>query len=89
MILTPLGPAAPFFRAFVPKWAHAPSLAGGRFNRSGLEVRYRAADAETALAEYQGESPLLQPAKLVTFLVTARAVVDLAGGYDAERWTHI
>jgi len=95
MILTPLGPAAPFFRAFTPKWAHAPesgagaSLAGGRFNRPGLEARYLAADAETALAEYQGESPLLPPATLVTFLVTVRAVVDFTDGFDAAHWSPI
>jgi len=95
MILTPLGPAAPFLRAFTPRWAHAPesgagaSLAGGRFNRPGLEARYLAADTETALAEYQGESPLLPPATLVTFLVTAQAVADFTGGYDAEHWTPI
>jgi RES domain-containing protein len=95
MILRALGPAAPFHRAFTPRWAHAPesgagaALAGGRFNRPGVEARYLAADPETALAEYQGESPLLPPATLVTFLITAGSVVDFTGGYTAGHWTPI
>jgi RES domain-containing protein len=95
MILTSIGPDAPFHRAFTPRWAHAPesgagaALAGGRFNRPGVEARYLAATPETALAEYQGESPLLPPATLVTFLVTAKNVVDFSGGYDAAHWTPI
>lgn len=95
MILTSIGPDAPFHRAFTPRWAHAPesgagaALAGGRFNRPGVEARYMAATAETALAEYKGESPLLPPATLVTFLVTAKNVVDFTGGYDPAHWTPI
>ena len=95
MILTSIGPDAPFHRAFTPRWAHAPesgagaALAGGRFNRPGVEARYLAATPETALAEYQGESPLLAPATLVTFLVTAKNVVDISGGYDPRHWTPI
>lgn len=95
MILTSIGPDAPFHRAFTPRWAHAPesgagaALAGGRFNRPGVQARYLAATPETALAEYQGESPLLRPATLVTFLVTAKNVVDFSGGYDAAHWTPI
>jgi RES domain-containing protein len=65
------------------------ALAGGRFDRPGVEARYLATTAETALAEYQGESPLLPPATLVTFLVTARDVVDFSGGYSPARWTPI
>ena len=86
MILTALRPEAPFHHAFTPRWAHVPesgagaALAGGRFNRPGVEARYLAADSVTALAEYQGESPLLPPATLVTFLVTAISVVDFTGG---------
>lgn len=95
MILRALGPAAPFHRALTPRWAHTPesgagaALAGGRFNRPDVEARYLAADPETALTEYQGESPLLQPATLVTFLVTADCVVDFTGGYSVEHWTPI
>ncbi len=95
MIFTSIGPDAPFHRAFTPRWAHVPesgagaALAGGRFNRPGVEARYLAATPETALAEYQGESPLLPPATLVTFLVTAKNVVDFTSGYDPARWTPI
>jgi RES domain-containing protein len=95
MILTRVGPDAPFHRAFSPRWAHDPesgagaSVAGGRFNRPGVEARYLAATPATALAEYQGESPLLPPATLVTFLVTVGDIVDFRGGYDAARWTPI
>ena len=95
MILTSIGPDTPFHRAFTPRWAHAPesgagaALAGGRFNRPGVEARYLAATPETALAEYQGESPLLSPATLVTFLVTAKDVIDFSGGYDPAHWTPI
>lgn len=95
MILTSIGPDAQFHRAFTPRWAHAPesgagaALAGGRFNRPGVQARYLAATPETALAEYQGESPLLSPATLVTFLVTAKNVVDFSGGYDPVHWTPI
>jgi RES domain-containing protein len=95
MILTSIGPDAPFHRAFTPRWAHAPesgagaALAGGRFNRPGVDARYLAATSETALAEYKGESPLLPPATLVTFLVTANSVVDFTGGYDPAHWTPI
>jgi RES domain-containing protein len=95
MILTSLGPEAPFHRAFAPRWAHAPesgagaALAGGRFNRPGVQARYLAASAETALAEYKGESPLLPPATRVTFLVTAANVADFTGGHDPTYWTPI
>ena len=95
MIFTSIGPDAPFHRAFTPRWAHVPesgagaALAGGRFNRPGVEARYLAATPETALAEYQGESPLLPPATLVTFLVTAKNVVDFTSGYDPAHWTPI
>ncbi len=95
MILTSIGLDAPFHRAFTPRWAHAPesgagaALAGGRFDRPGVEARYLAATAEAALAEYRGESPLLPPATLVTFLVTAKNVADFTGGYDPAHWTPI
>jgi RES domain-containing protein len=95
MILSAIGPDAPFHRAFTPRWAHAPesgagaALAGGRFNRPGVPARYLAADPETALAEYRGESPLLPPATLVTFLVTAARVVDFTGGHSPDQWTPI
>ena len=95
MILCSLGPDAPFYRALTPSWAHLPesgagaAQGGGRFNRPNVEARYLAATPEAALAEYQGESPLLPPATVVTYRVTAEAVVDFTGGYQEERWSPI
>jgi hypothetical protein len=54
-----------------------------------VEARYLAATPEGALGEYQGESPLLLPATLATYLVTADSVVDFTGGYTTENWTPI
>jgi RES domain-containing protein len=93
MILTRLGPDAPFYRALTPRWAHLPesgagaAAAGGRFNRPGVEARYLAETAEGALNEYRHESPLLVPATLATYLVTAEQVVDFSGRYDADQWS--
>lgn len=95
MILTDLGPDAPFYRAFTPRWAHAPesgagaARVGGRFNRPGVEARYLALTTETALREYQAESSLLPPATLVTFLVTASRIVSFSAGYDPGHWPEI
>lgn len=95
MILTAIGPDTPFYRAIPPRWAHAPesgagaAAAGGRFNRPGVEARYLAATVETATSEYRGESMLLPPATVVTFLVTANPVVDFTRGYVPDRWTDI
>ncbi len=95
MTLTDLGPDASFYRALTPRWAHAAesgagaAVAGGRFNRPGVEARYLALTPETALPEYQAESSLLPPATVVTFLVTARHVVDFTSGYDPEHWPEI
>ena len=95
MILCSLGPDAPFYRALTPSWAHRPesgagaALAGGRFNRPNVEARYLAATPEAALAEYQGEYSLLPPATVATYQVTAEAVVDFTGGYNAEHWSPI
>jgi len=95
MILCSLGPDAPFYRALTPSWAHLPesgagaAQGGGRFNRPNVEARYLAATPEAALAEYQGESPLLPPATVVAYRVTAQAVVDFTGGYQEERWSPI
>lgn len=95
MILADVCPDEPFFRAFTPRWAHAPESgagaagAGGRFNRPGVEARYLSRSPQTALAEYQGESPLLPPATIVAFLVSAHAVVDFSGGYVQGAWNQI
>jgi RES domain-containing protein len=93
MILTRLGPDAPFYRALTPRWAHLPesgagaAAVGGRFNRPGVEARYLAETAEGALNEYRQESPLLPPATLGTYLVTADQVVDFSGWYNPEQWS--
>jgi RES domain-containing protein len=95
MILCPLGPDAPFYRALTPSWAYLPesgagaARGGGRFNRPGVEARYLAATPEAALLEYQAESVLLPPATVVTYRVTAEAIVDFSGGYEPERWSPI
>ncbi|AMN47203.1 hypothetical protein ACG33_08870 [Steroidobacter denitrificans] len=95
MILVDLRPGSIYYRAFPPRWAHRPesgtgaAIRGGRFNRPGVEARYLAASTEVALREYQAESPLLPPATIASFLVTANKVVDFTGGYDAEHWSEI
>ena len=95
MMVRSLGPDARFYRALTPSWAHQPesgagaALAGGRFNRPTVEARYLAATPAAALAEYQGGSPLLPPATVATYLVTAARIVDFTGGYHAANWSPI
>jgi RES domain-containing protein len=95
MIVRPLGPDAPFYRALTPSWAHLPesglgaARVGGRFNRPNVEARYLAATAEGALREYQAESSLLPPSTLATYRVTAESVVDFSAGYTVEQWSPI
>jgi RES domain-containing protein len=95
MIVVALGPNAPFYRALSPRWAHTPESGrgsaefGGRFNRPGVEARYLALTPETALREYQGESALLPPATITTFLVSSPRIVDFSRGYDAATWSPI
>ena len=91
------GPDEPFFRALSPQWAYLPESGagaaekGGRFNRPGVEARYLSRSAQTALLEYQAESALLLPATVVTFLVTAKNLVDfscLLGRHSPTNWEH-
>ncbi len=95
MILRPLGPDAPFYRALIPSWAYMPesgegaAKVGGRFNRPNVEARYLADSPEVALLEYQAESVLLPPATVATFRVTADAVVDFSAGFNTEHWSPI
>jgi RES domain-containing protein len=95
MIGRALGPDALFYRALTPSWAHLPesgagaARVGGRFNRPNVEARYLAATHEAALLEYQAESPLLPPATVATYRVTAESVVDFSGGYIAAAWSPI
>jgi RES domain-containing protein len=90
-----LGPDALFYRAITPRWSFQPdsgagaAVAGGRFNRPGVEARYLAESTEGALLEYQQESPLLPPATVVTFRVSAQHVIDFSGGYSVEDWPPI
>ena len=63
--------------------------AGGRFNRPTVAVRYLAATPQAALTEYQAESMLLPPATVVTYRVTAEAVVDFSAGFEPQRWSPI
>ena len=92
MILTRLGPEAPFYRALPPRWAYqsesgaGAAVVGGRFNRPGVDARYLAQTAAGALLEYQQESTLLPPATVATYLVSAE-VVDFTGGYTPEDWS--
>lgn len=80
------------YRMHTPKWAVAPTsgagaaLHGGRANRVGVEALYLSLDAQTAMREYQQLSPLMPPATLVAYTVTAAPVVDFRGGYDPEHW---
>jgi RES domain-containing protein len=90
-----IGPEVLFYRALTPRWAYLPesgagaALAGGRFNRPGVEARYLAQTPEVALLEYQQELPLLPPATVATYLVTAEAVIDFSGGYVENTWSPI
>ena len=85
MIVRPLGPDALFYRALTPSWAHLPesgagaARVGARFNRPNVEARYLAATHEAALLEYQAESPLLPPATVATYRVTAESVRVIRG----------
>jgi RES domain-containing protein len=93
MIFTRLGPEVPFYRALPPMWAYraesgvGAAVRGGRFNRPGIEARYLAETTEGALVEYQEESPLLPPATLATYLVTADPVVDFSNGFHPAHWS--
>jgi len=92
LIRTSVGPDAVFYRCITPKWAHQPTsgegaaVAGGRFNRPGLEALYLATDVETAIAEYRQDSVLLQPAMVVAFQVTLQNLVDFSLGFAASNW---
>lgn len=93
MIFARIGPNEAFFRALPPRWAYRPesgagaAVEGGRFNRQGVEARYLAKTPQGALLEYQQESPLLLPATVATYLVTAENVVDFSAGYNPAYWS--
>ena len=92
MILTDLR-SITAYRMHTPKWASAPASGagaaayGGRANRPGVQALYLALEAETAVREYQQVSPLLPPGTLVSYTVSAQAVVDFRRGYDSATWS--
>jgi len=81
-----------YFRVHKPSWAFQPlsgagaARQGGRLNRPGTHALYLAADAQTALAEYQQVSSLLPPGTIVSYDVTLQPVVDFTGGYVPGQW---
>ena len=91
MILAGFGRTA-LFRALTPKYASSPlsgagaAVQGGRFNRKGIEALYLSLDAQTALAEYQQTSPLLEPCTLAAYLATLAHVVDLRAFDGGDAW---
>lgn len=44
---------------------------------------YLALEADTAVREYQQVSPLMPPGTLVSYTVSAKAMVDFRRGYDS------
>ena len=92
MILTDLG-SLTAYRMHTPKWATAPTSGagaathGGRANRPGTQALYLALEADTAVREYQQVSPLMPPGTLVSYTVSAKAVVDFRRGYDSAAWS--
>lgn len=92
MILTDLR-ALTAYRMHTPKWATAPmsgagaATHGGRANRPGVQALYLALEADTAVREYQQVSPLMPPGTLVSYTVSAKAVVDFRRGYDLAAWS--
>jgi RES domain-containing protein len=81
------------YRMHTPKWAATPASGagaathGGRANRPGVQALYLALEVDTAVREYQQVSPLMPPGTLVTYTVTAKAVVDFRRGYDFTAWS--
>ena len=92
MILTDLG-SLTAYRMHTPKWATAPTSGagaathGGRANRPGIQALYLAPETDTAVREYQQVSPLMPPGTLVSYTVSAKAVVDFRRGYDSAAWS--
>jgi RES domain-containing protein len=81
------------YRMHLPKWAVTPlsgggaAQHGGRANRPGVAALYLALDTDTAIKEYQQISSLLPPGTLVSYRVTASAIVDFRQGYDDQHWS--
>jgi RES domain-containing protein len=94
MILTDLS-SVTAYRMHTPKWASAPTSGtgaathGGRANRPGAQALYLALEADTAVREYQQVSPLMPPGTLVSYTVSAKAMVDFRRGYDSAAWSSL
>lgn len=92
MILTNLD-SVTAYRMHTPMRATAPTSGagaathGGRANRPGIQALYMALEADTAVREYQQVSPLMPPGTLVSYTVSAKAVVDFRRGYDSAAWS--
>lgn len=92
MIVTRIDHDFPLFRAHTPQWASQPlsgagaAKLGGRLNRPGIHALYLATSAETAIAEYQQDDPLMPPLTLVKYLARLSSVVDFRGGYVPGEW---
>ena len=79
------------YRVHQPKWSFAPTSGagagthGGRANRPGVNALYLSEKLETALAEYQQLSPLMQPGLMVSYNLSIDCLVDFRSGY-ASAW---
>ncbi len=71
------------FRAHNPRWAHVPlsgagaALAGGRFNRPGVNALYLSFELETAAAEYRQDNDITDPFLMVAYRACLPPLVDL------------
>ena len=80
------------YRMHTPKWASTPTsgagaaIHGGRANRPGTQALYLALEVDTAVREYQQVSPLMPPGTLVSYTVSAKAIIDFRRGYDSAAW---
>jgi RES domain-containing protein len=73
------------WRAYVPRWAHAPlsgegaATFGGRWNAVGQPCLYAACELSTAWAEYN-QGFVQHPATLVQLVLTGAKLTDLTDG---------
>lgn len=79
------------FRAYVPRWAHAPlsgagaSLFGGRWNPVGAPTIYAALELSTAWSEYN-QGLTQHPALLALLRLSNAAIADLTDEAVLERF---
>jgi RES domain-containing protein len=78
------------WRAFVPRWAHAPlsgegaGTFGGRWNAVGQPCLYAACELSTAWAEYN-QGFVQHPATLVQLVLTGAKLANLTDGETLTR----